>query len=134
MNESEKYYQEQATRPIDELIRREREANMKATASHEYANLGKAVPVETYGSQAGCSTSAPLSERLTLQNIDAAMQYQPWDYSQREAGEQVREALTAAAKAILRTCPDSPFRSVALRNIIDARMNANAAISFRGRF
>ena len=36
---SEQYYQEQAQRPIDELLRREREANMKATAAVGYAGL-----------------------------------------------------------------------------------------------
>lgn len=124
---SEQYY-------IDELRRHEREAKMKA--STQYANLGKAV--ET--SAECCETSASpardpyLNERLSLHNIEDAMTYQPWTRDQQDAGQVVKEALTLAAKAILRSCPDSAFRSVALRNIIDARMNANAAISFRGRF
>lgn len=75
-----------------------------------------------------------LGEDITLNNIDDLMRYQPWDSRQVEQGEQVREALTAAAKAILRNVPAGRFRSVALRNIIDARMNSNAGISFYGRF
>ena len=103
------------------------------------ANLGKAtgvVPGGPWGKMAGSSagSSDTRSEPFSLHNIDAAMQYQPWTLAQADAGEVVREALTAAAKAILRSVPDGPFRSVALRNIIEARMNANAAISFRGRF
>lgn len=107
-----------------------------------YANLGKACEPDeperpSKGGYAigGCDMAArTLSERFTLQNIDDAMNYQPWTRDQQEAGAVVREALTAAAKAILRSVPDCPFRTVALRNIIDARMNSNAAISFRGRF
>jgi hypothetical protein len=97
---------------------------------------------ESYGSTSpigGGASEMPMStrflgERLSLENIDEAMRYQPWDRQQQEAGDIVREALTTAAKAILRHVPDAAFRSVALRNILDARMNANAAISFRGRF
>ncbi len=95
------------------------------------ANLGKAVDPR-YDRQA--NMTSPVSERLNLGNIEDAMRYQPWTLDQQEAGEQIREVLTQAAKTILRTVPDGAFRSVALRNIIDARMNANAGISFRGRF
>jgi hypothetical protein len=77
--------------------------------------------------------NSPSSE-ITLDTIDDVMQYQPWDERQTEAGAEVRDLLTLAAKSILRRVPPGRFRSVALRNIIDARMNANAGISFRGRF
>jgi hypothetical protein len=97
-----------------------------------YANLGKAV--EAGAGQDMTAACPPPSEPFTLDNIDAAMRYQPWNVDQMQAGEEVRDALTMAAKAILRRVPDGPFRSVALREIINARMNANAAISFRGRF
>lgn len=75
-----------------------------------------------------------LGEDITLNNIDELMRYQPWDGKQIEQSDQVREVLTAAAKAILRNVPAGRFRSVALRNIIDARFNSNAGISFYGRF
>lgn len=91
-----------------------------------------------------CTTSAPsramgaaggfIRESIHLGNIDAAMTYQPWGHSEAEAGDVVREALTAAAKAILRSVPHGTFRDKAIDDIISARMNANAAISFRGRF
>ena len=77
---------------------------------------------------------SPPSQRLTLDTVDAAFRYQPWDELQRDQGEQVRDVLVAAAKVILRTVPDTPLRTRALNNLIDARMLANAAISFRGRF
>ncbi len=98
------------------------------------AHLGKAVDMGSTAGQSRQPAGGMLTERLTLGNIDDAMHYQPWGPGQQEDGEQVREALTAAAKAILRNVPDGAFRAVALRNIIDARMNANAGISFRGRF
>lgn len=120
-----------------------REAAATTPSTMGYGHLGKAVPSEWAGAEANSAsipTQGPalgypfITERLTLSNIDDAMKYQPWTREQSEAGEIVREVLTAAAKAILRSVPDGAFRSVALRNIIDARMNANAAISFRGRF
>ena len=94
------------------------------------AHLGKAVPKQYPHDM----TTSPGPEPFTLANIDAAMTYQPWGPLETEAGEIVRESLTLAAKAILRHVPAGAFRSVALRAIIDARMNANAGISFRGRF
>ena len=78
--------------------------------------------------------SSPPSERFTLDNIDDAFRYQPWDECQRDHGEQVRDALVAAAKVILRTVPDTPLRTRALNCLIHSRMLANCAISFRGRF
>jgi hypothetical protein len=119
---------EQMKREIDHQVR---------NRSMDSANLSKAV--QGCGVQVGSmpttqGTWVPSSEDFTLHNIDDAMQYQPWTADQASDGDVVREALTAAAKAILRHVPAGRFRSVALRNIIDARMNANAAISFRGRF
>ena len=76
----------------------------------------------------------PTTQRLTLDTVDDAFRYQPWDEFQRDHGEQVRDALVAAAKVILRTVPDTPLRTQALNDLITARMRCNAAISFRGRF
>mgnify|MGYP001564623623 CR=1 FL=1 len=78
----------------------------------------------------------PLSARseITLENVEHVFQYQPWNAEQISAGQQVREALIAAAKVILRVVPAGPDRSVALRDVRNARMNANSAISFYGRF
>jgi len=76
----------------------------------------------------------PISERINLHNVEEAFQYQPWDPLQQDAGAQVRDALVNAAKVILRTVPDCPTRTRALNDLVDARMKANAAITFRGRF
>ncbi len=114
----------------DEARERDARVNLgKAAESHQTAGSGPmtTAPFDPY------RNSRP-SEPFTLDNIEAAMRYQPWNEVQMQAGQVVCEALTMAAKAILRHVPDSPFRSVALREIINARMNANAAISFRGRF
>ena len=45
-----------------------------------------------------------------------------------------RMAVTAAMKAIRRHVPGGRFREKALDLVVDARMQANAGISFRGRF
>ena len=102
-----------------------------------HANLGKAVesaPGQRLPGILRADQPWRSGERLSLDNIDDAMRYQPWNLSQVEAGNLVREILTLAAKTILRNVPDGAFRSVALRNILEARMNANVAISFCGRF
>jgi hypothetical protein len=88
-----------------------------------------------YGGEAQPNRAGrPGPERITLENVDEAMRYHPWGREQLEAGEQCREALTAAIKTILRTVPESPLRTRAINKIVDARMIANAAITFRGRF
>lgn len=74
------------------------------------------------------------AERLNLENVEDAFNYQPWDDEQVLAGHVVREALTRAAKALLNHVPESPLRTRALNNLVDARMLANAAITFKGRF
>ena len=78
--------------------------------------------------------ATPGSERLSLYNIEDAFQYRRWNDQQEDAGAHVRDALVNAAKVILRTVPETPLRTRALNMLIDARMVANAAITFRGRF
>jgi hypothetical protein len=127
-------------RQIARLGGRDRErltnALMEEEKRRHYANEVKAQPIAGAGASIGYQTQGPRpgSEELSLDNIEDAMRYQPWDHFQQDRGDQVRDALTAAAKVILRTCPPGRFRSVTLRNIIDAHMNANASISFNGRF
>lgn len=74
------------------------------------------------------------SQELSLDNIVDAFTYQPMHSGQIENAEQVREVLIAAAKVILRTVPRSPRRTLALQHLVNARMDANCAISFGGRF
>lgn len=83
---------------------------------------------------AGDSNYAPPAAPLSLDNVVDAFQYHPWDREQREAGTQVVDALIAAAKTILRVVPAGADRTVALRKLREARMDANSAITHRGRF
>lgn len=82
----------------------------------------------------GAGVGQRLTEEVTLENLDEVMRYQPWMPEQVQAGDIVREALTAAVRAILRVVPRCPSRTKAVNHLIDARMDANAGISFRGRF
>lgn len=75
-----------------------------------------------------------LSRGLTLENVDEAFRYHTWSRYQNDCGEQVRDALIAAAKVILRVVPDGPDRSTALRKLREVRMDANSAITHQGRF
>lgn len=58
--------------------------------------------------------------------------YHPWDEAQQHAGERVRDALANAFLAIQNYVPSSPTRTRALNMLLDARMLANAAITFKG--
>lgn len=71
---------------------------------------------------------------LSLDNVVDAFTYHPWERDQVDAGAQVVEALIAAAKVILRVVPAGADRTVALRKLREARMDANSAITHRGRF
>jgi hypothetical protein len=70
---------------------------------------------------------------LSLETVDDAFRYQPWNSAQQSAGDQVREALAMAARTILRVVPAAPSRVRALAAVMDARMLANQGISFQGR-
>jgi len=60
--------------------------------------------------------------------------YHPWNAEQIARGDRVREALGNAAKVVVENVPPSPDRSVALRKIREARMDANSAITHNGRY
>jgi hypothetical protein len=66
--------------------------------------------------------------------IDDAFDYHPWDADQVESGRKVREALAEAVKVIVAHVPPSADRSAAIRKIREARMDANSAITHRGKF
>lgn len=120
----------------------ETEQNFSKRAVNEAFELGRnraLVGGDSRMSTPGIMGTGPnpgtfIHEPLTLENIEDAMRYQPWDREQTECGDRVREMLLLAAKAILRHVPSSPRRTLALQHLISARMDANAAISFRGRF
>lgn len=73
-------------------------------------------------------------ERLTLENVEDAFTYHQWTDEQTQKGQHIRNKLVEAAKAILEGCPETPLRTRALNNLVDARMLANACITFDGRF
>jgi hypothetical protein len=62
--------------------------------------------------------------------IHQTFQYQKWEQHQVERGELVRDACAAAVVAIVATVMPSPERTRAINHIVDARMLANAAITF----
>jgi len=74
------------------------------------------------------------TEQVNLENLHDCFQYQPWDSEQTTIGTKVREALEAAARVILENVPPCADRTVAIRKLREARMDANSAISFKGRF
>lgn len=61
-------------------------------------------------------------------------EYHPWDKEQGDKGEAVRNALASAYRAIIESVPPCPTRTRALNMLTDARMLANAAITFKGRY
>lgn len=66
--------------------------------------------------------------------IDDMFTYHPWDADQIERGGKVRAALAEAVKVICANVPPCPDRTVAIRKLREARMDANSAITSRGRY
>lgn len=73
-------------------------------------------------------------EKLSLDNVEECFTYARPAADQIPIFEEVRNALVDAARVILRVVPDCPDRSVALRKLREARMDANSAIAHRGKF
>ena len=66
--------------------------------------------------------------------IDDAFDYQAWNREQIEAGGKVRSSLAEAVKVIVANVPPGPDRTVAIRKIREARMDANSAITHGGKY
>jgi hypothetical protein len=68
--------------------------------------------------------------------IDDAFEYQyhPWTDEQMNAGVLIREALADAVRVIVKNAPPSPDRSAAIRKCREARMDANSAITHKGKY
>lgn len=115
---------------VNEELRR-REVGTK------YRSVGLDAPMQA---QAGHGVNPVSDERpigsagLTLDTVEHAFRYHPWDRDQQQAGDEVRDLLIVAAKGIIRRVPPGPSRTRALNCLIDARMLANAGITHRGRF
>lgn len=66
--------------------------------------------------------------------IEDAFEYHPWTPEMIERGKNVRSALVQAVIAIINNVPPGPDRTVAIRKIREARMDANSAITHGGRY
>jgi hypothetical protein len=66
--------------------------------------------------------------------VDDAFEYHPWTPEMIENGKAVRQALANAVKAIVANVPPGPDRTVAIRKIREARMDANSAITHGGKY
>jgi hypothetical protein len=70
------------------------------------------------------------SHRFTRENVERAFRYQAWNIEQQQQGELVRGVLAAAARAIVEVVPPNPLQTRCLNLLFDARMLADAAITF----
>lgn len=66
--------------------------------------------------------------------IDQMFEYQPWNAQQSAAGKEIRLALAEAVKAIIANVPVCPDRTVAIRKVREARMDANSGITSGGKW
>jgi hypothetical protein len=62
--------------------------------------------------------------------VDGLFTYQKWNDDQIARGGVVRAACANAVKSIIEVVPPGQARERAIANIVDARMQANAQITF----
>jgi len=77
--------------------------------------------------------SSTHSEEVLDQLVDELFTFKRWSSGQEAQGLMVRNALKEAYKQVILNVPSSPTRTRALNAIVDARMLANAAITFDGK-
>lgn len=65
--------------------------------------------------------------------VEELFTYSNWDESQKHDGAAVKDSLVNAFVTILVHVPAGPARTSALRKIYEARMDANSAITHKGR-
>lgn len=75
--------------------------------------------------------------RATSDSLDVGVLYElftyhSWTAEQAERGTEVRKALMEAVRTIIVMVPPCPTRTVAIRKLVEARMDCNAAITFGG--
>ena len=66
--------------------------------------------------------------------VEDAFEYHEWTPEQVEAGTRVRRVLADAVLQIILDVPPGPDRTVAIRKIREARMDANSAITHGGKY
>ena len=69
-----------------------------------------------------------------VEQVHDMFQYHAWTDEMIAKGTAVRAALEEAVLAILRNVPPGPDRTVAIRKIREARMDANSAITHGGKY
>lgn len=91
----------------------------------------------TVGQTARSSTNVNFARDVTPdvgQIIDDMFEYHPWSVEQQLRGSLVRKALADAVRTIVEQVPPGPDRTVAIRKIREARMDANSAITHDGKY
>jgi hypothetical protein len=71
---------------------------------------------------------------ITKEIVSEIFTYYPWEVEQIDSSNEIRDSLAKAFKTVVNVVPPSPTRTRALNAIIDARMLANAAITFKGKY
>lgn len=71
---------------------------------------------------------------ITDEDLQDLFAHHPWSPEQTSNGIAVREAGAAFFKSVIENVPPCPDRTVALRKIRDARMDANSAITHAGKY
>ncbi len=78
------------------------------------------------------ATSSNIEEPELTSLVQDLFSYRPWNEEQIAKGAIVKNALAEAYKAIILNVPSGPSRTRALNCLVDARMLANASLSFDG--
>lgn len=71
---------------------------------------------------------------MTKDQIKDIFSYHPPTPEQREVYERINAAFIACAEAIEPLLPEGPGKTVAIRKLSEARMQANASVALEGRF
>ena len=79
-------------------------------------------------------TRATEATEEVVKSIEDAFEYHSWTPEMIAKGTAVRKALSAAVAVIIANVPPGPDRTVAIRKIREARMDANSAITHGGKY
>jgi len=69
-----------------------------------------------------------------VDTVKDIFKYHPWDQKKIDCGEKVRAALQGTYLVILEAVPACSTRTRALNKLVEARMDANAAITHDGKY
>ena len=71
---------------------------------------------------------------ISSDQLNDIFDYQEWNDDQKQKGTIVRNALKESFAQIIENVPPCPTRTIALRKIMEARMDCNAAITHNGKY